>query len=261
MKQGPRILLLDIETAPILAAVWKIWDENIGLDQIQSDMHILSYAAKWLGEDKIFYEDQSQRRNVEDDKHLLKSLWKLFDECDIMVTQNGVSFDIPTIKGRMIANGLPPPSPFRNIDTMVQAKKSFRLTSNKLEHIAKTLGCKNRKQKHKEFPGFELWKECLNHNPKAWKVMKEYNIDDVRTLEEVYLKMRPWIVQHPNIGVYFDSDRPLCPKCGSAHMNKSKHRFTRAGQYIQYVCKDCGGYARGSTQIMPQSKRKLQLHN
>lgn len=261
MKQGPRILLVDIETAPVLAHVWKIWDENIGLDQIQSDMHILSFAAKWLGENKIFYEDQSKKRNIEDDKHLLASLWKLMDEADILVVQNGVAFDIPTIKARMIANGMPPPSPFRTVDTLTQAKKNFRFTSNKLEHLANTIGCKIRKDKHKRFPGFELWKECLNGNPKAWQDMKKYNIDDVLTLEEVYLKMRPWIAQHPNIGVYFDSDRPLCPKCGSSHMNVSKHRFTRAGKYIQYVCADCGGYARGATQLLSKAKQKIQLHN
>lgn len=44
-----KVLLSDIETAPILASVWRIWDQNIGLNQIKADWHLLSFAAKWLG--------------------------------------------------------------------------------------------------------------------------------------------------------------------------------------------------------------------
>lgn len=221
----PRILLLDIETAPVLAHVWKIWDENIGLDQIKSDMYILSFAAKWIGESEIFYADQSARRNIEDDRHLLRALWRLMNEADIIITQNGVAFDIPIIKARMISRGIPPPSPFRTIDTLLQARRNFRFTSNKLEHLAKTIGCKQRKDEHRRFPGFKLWKACLDGDMRAWADMKKYNVDDVRTLEEVYLKMRPWIVQHPNIAAYFEGEAPACPKCGG-HVQRRGYGVT-----------------------------------
>ena len=31
---GPRVLLFDIETAPILAHVWGLWDNNVALIQV-----------------------------------------------------------------------------------------------------------------------------------------------------------------------------------------------------------------------------------
>jgi hypothetical protein len=254
----PRILLIDIETAPILAHVWKIWDENIGLNQIKSHSHLLSFAAKWLDGNEIFYEDQSGRKNIEDDTQLLKSIWKLLDEADIVIVQNGVAFDIPTIKARMMAKGIPPPSPFRTIDTLTQARKHFKFTSNKLEFLAEVMGCRVRKDKHKEFPGFDLWRECLSGNQKAWRDMRKYNIDDILVLQDVYLKMRPWIDSHPNVGIFFDSDRPLCPKCANT-VERRGTRYTNAGHYQQYHCNKCGGYSRGRTLL--DSNKKTHLSN
>ena len=52
----PRILLLDIETSPTMAAVWRLWKENIGLEQINNDWFIMSYSAKWLKDSTVYYE-------------------------------------------------------------------------------------------------------------------------------------------------------------------------------------------------------------
>lgn len=260
MKQ-PRILLIDIETAPILANVWKIWDENVGLDQIESDMHLLSFAAKWFGERGIIYSDQSLKKDVTNDKDLLKKIRSLMEEADLVIAQNGRAFDLPTIKARMIYHRIPPPPPVRIIDTLDQAKKNFRFTSNKLEYLAKFLGCPIIKDEHREFPGIKLWKECVAGNQRAWKVMRRYNSHDVLSLEPVYIAMRPWITQHPNVGMYIDSDKPLCPKCGSEHLTKSKNRVTQKGKYTQYQCQNCGGYCRDAVQLESKSKLKLQLHN
>jgi hypothetical protein len=54
---GPRVLTLDIETAPLESYTWGIWDQNIGLNQIKSEWTILSFSAKWLGEKKVIYGD------------------------------------------------------------------------------------------------------------------------------------------------------------------------------------------------------------
>ena len=93
MNKAPKVLFFDIETAPILAYSWGIWDQNIGLNQIKEDWFILSWSAKWLGDDKIMYMDQRNARRVNNDKKLLKAVWKLLDDADIVVTQNGKSFD------------------------------------------------------------------------------------------------------------------------------------------------------------------------
>lgn len=259
----PRILLVDIETAPIVAHVWqtRLWNTNVGVDQIIRDTHLLSFAAKWLGDKEIMYEDQSGVRSVKDDTRLLKSLWVLLDAADIVVVQNGVAFDLPTVMARMMAKGIQPPSPFKVVDTCTLARKKFNFSSNKLEFLAEAMGCKVKKQKHRKFPGIELWQECLDGNKEAWKEMKIYNKADVEVLEEVYLKMRPWMSQHPNVGIFIKDDKAHCPKCGSTSLHKRGTRTTEIGEYQQYYCNSCHGYSRGRTLMNDKEHRKNQLAN
>src|ERR1700688_513244 len=164
MKQkGPKVLVLDIETAPIVAHVWGLFDQNIGLNQVKSDWHILSFSAKWLGDspNKIIYMDQQNSKNIEDDRKLLQKIWELLDECDILLTQNGKKFDHKKINARFVINGMQPPNSYKHIDTLVLAKKHFGFTSNKLEYMSDKLCVKYKKQTKRKFAGFELWKECL----------------------------------------------------------------------------------------------------
>jgi len=259
MCDQPKILLIDIETAPILASVWGLWDQNVGINQISLDWHLLSFAAKWLGDKKVFYEDQSKVKHIENDKALLVKMTKLLDEADIVVAHNGNSFDVPKLRARMILSGLKPPSTFRSIDTLKEAKKLFNFTSNKLEYLSQKL-TDAPKDKHKEFPGFELWSECLAHNPRAWAEMKKYNIRDIYALEKVYIAMRPWIEGHPNLGMYVNSENPVCPKC-RGHVQARGFAITNFGKYQRYQCQKCGGWSRGRTMLNSKQSRKRQLSN
>ena len=49
-KTEPKILILDIETRPVLAYVWGLFKQNIGLNQIVEDGGTLCVGAKWHGE-------------------------------------------------------------------------------------------------------------------------------------------------------------------------------------------------------------------
>ena len=97
-QKGPKILFIDIELKPILAQVWALWDQNVGLNQIQEDWSILSYCAKWKGSDEVIYEDLQGSEDFEDDSKLLSNLWKLLNEADIVVGQNSKRFDVKKIK-------------------------------------------------------------------------------------------------------------------------------------------------------------------
>lgn len=253
-----KIGLLDIETAPILGAVWSIWQQNVGLNQIEKDWYILSYCFKWLGDPKVHYRDKRKSWDTEDDKELLDDLWKFLDEADVIVAQNGVRFDSKKINARFILNGYPPPSPYKIVDTMLQAKANFGFTSNKLEYMTDKL-CSVKKIKHNDFPGFELWKECLRGNKKAWASMKKYNIQDVTSMEELYLIMLPWMKGHPNYGLYVNPDAPVCNRCGSEHVNKRGTYKTDVGVYQRYHCGGCGGWLRGRKLLNTAEERRLLL--
>lgn len=257
---GPKIITLDIETSPIIAYTWGLWKQNIGLNQIIRDWSILSFCAKTLGNPNVRYKDVSKQKNFYDDRKIMKALHKELDEADIVVTQNGIRFDHRKINARFIALGMKPPSPFKMIDTKVEASKVAMFTSNKLEWLAKAL-TDERKLNHGKFPGFELWTECLKGNPEAWAEMREYNPQDVIATEEVYLKLRPFIVGHPNVNVYDDNEETRCPKCGSKDIEKRGKAVTQVGSYQRYHCTSCGGWSRGRYVTNTLAKRKSLLSN
>lgn len=255
-QENPKVLIIDVETAPILAYVWKLWDNNVALNQIKSDWHLLSWSAKWLGDppEKTMYQDQRNVKNIEDDSKILKSVWKLIDEADVLITQNGVSFDTKKLNARFILNKMPPPSHYRNIDTLKIAKKHFKFTSNKLEYMTDKLCVKYKKLKHNKYSGFELWKECLAGNMEAWEEMEKYNRYDVLSLEELYHRLIPWD-NSIDFNVYNDSEEYVC-KCGSKSFKKRGFFYTNLGKYQQFSCNKCGHLSRSSKNLLSKEKKK-----
>ena len=234
-----KILTFDLETAPNLAYVWGAWKQNVSLTQTVGKGYLLSFAAKWLHSDEIIYEEN----RTDNDKDLVQKMIDLMDEADIVVAHNGNKFDIPTVNARAAVHGIDPPSPYKSVDTLAVAKRYFRFTQNTLAYLTNAFGV-TEKLKHKKFPGWELWVECLKHNDEAWKEMKEYNIQDVISLEELYLRMRPWISNHPNIGVFDELEVPVCPKCGGKHVHYRGYYNTNVGKYRKFQCQDCKGWGR-----------------
>ena len=53
-NKTPRILLMDIETAPLEVYSWGIRKQHLGHFQIKEEWFILSWAAKWLLEDGVY---------------------------------------------------------------------------------------------------------------------------------------------------------------------------------------------------------------
>jgi predicted RNA-binding Zn-ribbon protein involved in translation (DUF1610 family) len=158
----------------------------------------------------------------------------------------------------MLMHGLPPYSPVRVIDTLEVSKRHFAFTSNKLAWLSKYL-TDTPKSEHRKFPGFDLWSEVMKDNPKAWAEMKKYNIQDVIATEELYVKLRPWISNHPNLGAYSAGEEPRCPACGNTHLQARGVTVTQQGKYARYHCQDCGKWSRGKVMLLPLSKRRSML--
>jgi uncharacterized protein YprB with RNaseH-like and TPR domain len=254
-EYNPKILVFDIETAPILAYVWGLFDQNVGLNQIYKDWHVMSWAAKWIGNNDVYYHDQRDAEKIEDDSAILKVIWSLLDEADIVLTQNGIKFDVKKLNARFIHHGFPPPSSFRHIDSLRIAKKHFAFTSNKLEYMTHTFNKKYKKLKVKKFSGFELWSECLKGNIKAWGEMEKYNRYDVLALEELYLNtLRAW--DHTiNFNVYSESFNTRC-SCGSVDFKDGGPKFTNASKRQRFICSNCGKEHVIKDNLLSKEKRK-----
>lgn len=235
-----KILLLDIETAPNLVHVWGLWQQNVSISQIMDASYVMCWAAKWLGEEEIFFDSVHQSRP----KRMLHRVHSLIDEADAVIHYNGARFDMPTLNKEFLLHGMPPPSPYKQIDLLNTARGRFRFPSNKLDYIAQALGVG---KKH-EHAGHRLWVECMAGNDESWEVMETYNKQDVRLLEAVYNVFLPWIKNHPNMNIYHDTE-DTCPTCGGVHLKKRGFSYTITQKYQRYVCKDCGTWSRSRTAI------------
>jgi len=262
--KGPKVLIFDIETAPIKQYIWSYWHKFHNLEMTVSDWFILSYSAKWLHapEEEIFYEDLRGVVGKEDDSILLTSMHKLLSEADVVITQNGNSFDIKKLNARFILQGFDKPTPYKKIDTLLIAKKEFGFTSNKLEWMTEHLCVKYKKLKHGKFAGFKLWSECLNENLEAWEEMEQYNKYDVLSLEELYLIFRPWDSKHPNFNLFDDEEEMACNACGSTSLTKNGFARTNLSKFQQYKCNGCGKPdLRGRTNLLSKEQRASLLMN
>ncbi len=251
-----KTLLLDIETAPKVAHVWRFFKENISAKQVKEHGYIMSFAAKWLGEDQMFYEENRKDKEAK----LLKSLSNLLDQADFVVAHNGEEFDLKEIRARCVVNNIKPFSPVKVIDTLKIARREFRFPSYSLEYLTGVLGCAVKKDGHKQFPGFELWLECLRQNDEAWKEMRLYNEQDVLALEALYLKLRPWDSRHPHVNIDGDNDEDIvCPKCGGKHVHWRGYAYTTTGMYKRYQCQDCFGWGRSRYTLLPKNENVLRV--
>ena len=242
-----KVLILDIETAPLKSYTWGLWQQNVAICQIIADWFMLTWSAKWLFEDEIFSDKLTSKEALDqDDKRISKTIWKLLDEADIVIAHNAYRFDIRRLNTRFLINGLDAPMPYQVIDTLEHVKKRFGMASNKLDYITKLLGL----ERKMDTGGFELWDKCVQGDSKALKKMEDYNIKDVKILEDVYLRIRSWIKPHPNIGLFIDGDVTICPVCSSNHITFSKKPYaTTACLYQLFRCDDCGSVGRNKKAI------------
>jgi hypothetical protein len=171
---------------------------------------------------------------------MIREIYDLLEEADAVIHYNGTKFDIPTLNHEFLYDSLPPPSSYSEIDLLKTARQRFRLPSNKLDYVAQYLGLGG-KVKHM---GLQLWHDCMDGCPKAWKVMERYNKKDVTLLEDVYNQLLPWIKQHPNWGHWVDDDL-TCAKCGSVNVVKNGLERRTIVPYQRYKCTSCGSPLKG----------------
>jgi hypothetical protein len=237
-----KILLFDLETTPNLGYIWGKYEQDVL--EFTRDWYILTFAYKWLGEKTThayaLTDFKTYKKEPENDRELVQKLWTLFDEADIIIAHNGDEFDIKKAQAKFVQHQLPPPTPFKTIDTKKIAKRYFKFDSNKLDDLGGYLNLGHKIQTG----GFELWKGCMKGEKKAWKKMVRYNKQDVVLLEKVYLTLRPWTDNHPNLNLLNETQG--CPVCGGTHLQRRGYRLTRSSKFIRYQCQDCGAWSSGA---------------
>lgn len=260
---APRMLIFDLECTPELSYHYGRYKVNITEAFNVRPSYLLSFSAKWLGQEEIitiglpYYDDYHPDNHC--DKKLCEDLHKLLSEADILIAHNLVNFDWKVAQTRFLLNGLPLIPPNKLVDTLNIAKQNFRFPTNKLETLAKHLGVGEKMQNS----GASLWVSCIAGDEEAWREMLEYNTIDVDVLEKVYLKLRPYDKKHPNVSMYFE-DRSVrrCVCCGSTDLKLTdKKSFTGLSEFAVYECGSCGKHSRTRVNTLTTEQRQQLLMN
>lgn len=229
-----KVLLLDIETRPAQAYVWQAYDTSVNVDAIIDAGGTICVGAKWLGDKETFLFSDWEHGH----KGMLEAVHDMMSYADAIVTYNGDKFDLPKLQGEFLLNGLPPTPPCTSIDVL-KAVKKFGFFMKKLAFIGPLLGV-GEKMEHEGFP---LWIKVMAGEDAAQKRMGRYCVQDVRLLEKLYLRVRPFILNHPHLGKVAAHE---CGACGSPHLHSRGSRRTRAFKIQRLQCQDCGSWQDGT---------------
>lgn len=220
-----KILILDIETRPAKAYVWRAYDENVGYEQVIEPGGMICFAAKWEGEKEVeFYSTWTHSQH-----EMIAAAHRLLSEADAVVTFNGDKFDLPKLQGEFILDGLGPTPPIASID-LIKTVRKFGFFMNRLAFIGPLLRV-GAKVKHE---GFQLWAKVMDGDPVAQAKMQKYNIQDVVLTEKLYKKVRPFIKNHPQLRA-----GDTCPACTSDKTQKRGWRYTRFFRIQRNQCQSC----------------------
>lgn len=219
-----KILFFDLETA--------------GVNALRADLgFVICFGFKWAHEKKahcLTIDPESLARF--NDRKLLQEASKIFIEADLVVAHFGSVFDRRFLQGRLLIQGLPPLPHTKLRDTCFQARKIANFSSNRLKHLCKILGCKNRKLEN-NWP--TAWFQVMAGNQKALKGMATYCKGDVLALEELYNKLKVFDHNHERLV----TDRSKCGLCGSGVQYRG-FAYLENARYRRYVCKECGHWDR-----------------
>lgn len=241
-----KILLIDCETAPNLAFVWGLWNQNVGTNMLIEGGYMLSWAAKWYGSEEIYYFGLNNSTR----KKMVREAHKMLSEADAIVHYNGTKFDIPHLNKEFILAGLTPPPPYKQIDLLKTCRQQFKFPSNKLEYISKELGIGEKG----DSGGFKTWVGCMEGDQESWELMQQYNIQDVLLLERLYERLRPWIKGHANYSIYGTAGETSCPTCGRVDYQRRGWAYTTTYRYPRFQCKGCKSWFRGAKSEGPKEK-------
>lgn len=241
-----RVLFYDIESMPHTSYTWGTYKQFIAPSQIVQSGRVACWAVKEYGKDRIQFASE-----LNGHKEMITKLHKILSDADAVCGYNSINFDNKMMNAEYAKYGLAPLPPAKQLDLFRVVKKHFKLPSYKLEYVVKYFGI-GEKVKH---AGFDLWVRCMAGERQAWKEMREYNERDTELLEALYIKLLPWIGNHPSHSL--DTEAMICTNCGSNHLHRKGYQTSKVGKWNRYQCQDCGHWMRSRTNEVPRGTELL----
>lgn len=214
-----------IEWPRTICAAWKFYDE----DEVQ-------FAAEW---------------EVGGYAGFMARVWEAVDQADALVGHNAASFDGKHLEGGWAMLGMPSPSPYKVIDTLKVARRSFAMESNTLDSLAKRLGVDAKTDKYSPV----VAKAAVAGDKAAQEKLAEYNRGDIVASEAVFDRLRPYAKGLPHMGMWVD-DENACPNCGETMKPTGKRVHANVQAYGGMTCPSCGAHGRSTIKLKSPTRTR-----
>ena len=177
---------------------------------------------------------------IKAERRLLKAVSERLLESDVWLTHFGTHYDLPFVNTRLLYHGLPVlPPKFAMLDTWKISRNRLKLRNNRLITISEFLGTEDEKNAIKP----EQWLRALSGHKQSMAYIVEHCRRDVEVLEEVYNRLRPLVLDHPNRNLITPGGG--CSVCGSKSVQKRGFHITRTRKYQRFQCQGCGAWSKG----------------
>lgn len=242
--KGHSILTLDIERFKGRAEIefWSLGDfknRRIPADLVIEWPRTICVAWRWYGLKKVEFVAEWQDGGRE---AMLLAAWEAFDKADIIVGHNVAAFDGKHLASEWRDLGLPPPSPWKVVDTLKEARKHFGDESKTLGAMCARLGIPTKTDKY----DVEVARRALAGSVKDQRRLAAYNRGDIIASEALYDRLRGWMPNHPHVKSGNALDVPTCNQCQSRDLERNGIKLAQQITYLLYRCQDCGANIQGT---------------
>lgn len=153
------------------------------------------------------------------------------EEADVIVAHNGDSFDIKMINALFLKHDLGPISEKKSIDTLKVARRYFKFEGNSLDFLSKKFGGLGKKYK-------PCWKKLTEGDEREIIKSARYCKVDVRELERIFNKIKPYIRRFPAMKSIGDIKE--CAVCGCKKLRNKGTIFFNNKLCVRIKCEACG---------------------
>lgn len=229
MAKEPKVLLWDIECSDFAA--------DYGF--------IFCIGYKFLGDKRVklisIANTEEFKKDVTDDRGVISQFAEVMEKADYQVTWYGERFDYPYINTRALLNSQPPVPIIPHADGWRTARKKLKFQSNRLDGVSRAIPtAPGAKRELKTYIEGRHWVRAKAGYKDALSYVGEHCIADIRVLEKVYLALRPFSVNPPNLSKVRHPELNGCPACGKYRIIKKGFLVTVAGRRQRFLCQDCG---------------------
>jgi len=235
------IVFLDIERQSGIAdGIWQLKQTWINPDQMLEAPSTICFAWKYADEDEVSFAADWKGGH----KKMVQKAWEVLDAADYVVGWNSKGFDVKHLRTEFLLEGMVPPSPWKDIDLMLTARRNFGFLSNRMAYIAEQLEVGTKVSTG----GASLWRSLRQDKGELLKAsrdkMEVYNKHDVELTEELYYLMLPWV---SGLNIPLDnggSDAPACSNCGSDKLQWRGYATALTRRYRRFQCTACGKWGK-----------------